>query len=91
VLNSVYLDEAVKRGLTSRDPQRGQDQAGQPDPRPRVKLMSLDLIYDRRAFAAMARCTYDPLFAFVDHFTKNTAAVAQTADAEARAADRRRA
>ena len=81
VLNSVYLDEAIQRGLTSAILNAAKIKPVNQIPELEVKL-SRDLIYDRRVIAADGEVTYDPLFVFVDHFTKNTAAVAQTADAE---------
>ncbi|MBA3937419.1 MAG: methionine synthase [Planctomycetes bacterium] len=81
VLNSVYLDEAVKRGLTSAILNAAKIKPVNQIPADELK-MSLDLIYDRREFAADGECTYDPLFRFVDHFTKTVGAVAQSADAE---------
>ncbi len=81
VLNSVYLDEAIKRGLTSAILNAAKIKPVNQIPADELK-MSLDIIYDRREFAANGECTYDPLFVFVDHFTKTVGAVAQSADAE---------
>ena len=81
VLNSVYLDEAIKRGLTSAILNASKIKPVNQIPPEELK-MALDVIYDRREFAANGECTYDPLFKFVDHFTKTVGAVAMTADAE---------
>jgi 5-methyltetrahydrofolate--homocysteine methyltransferase len=81
VLNSTYLDEAVKCGLTSAILNAAKIRPVNQIPGDELK-MSLDLIYDRRAFAPDGSCSYDPLFAFVDHFTKSTTGVALSADAE---------
>ncbi len=81
VLNSAYLDEAVKRGLTSAILNAAKIRPVNQIPADELK-MSLDLIYDRRAFAADGSSSYDPLFAFVDHFTKSTTGPALSADAE---------
>jgi 5-methyltetrahydrofolate--homocysteine methyltransferase len=81
VLNSVYLDEAIKRGLTSAILNASKIKPVNQIPPDELK-MALDVIYDRREFAANGECTYDPLFKFVDHFTKTVGAVAMTADAE---------
>ncbi|MBA3709259.1 MAG: methionine synthase, partial [Planctomycetes bacterium] len=81
VLNSVYLDEAVTRGLTSAILNAAKIKPVNQIPEAEV-TMSRDLIYDRRTIAASGEVTYDPLFAFVDHFTKNVQSQAQSADAE---------
>ena len=81
VLNSVYLDEAIKRGVTSAILNASKIKPVNQIPPEELK-MALDVIYDRREFAANGECTYDPLFRFVDHFTKTVGVVAMTADAE---------
>ena len=81
VLNSVYLDEAIKRGVTSAILNASKIKPVNQIPSEELK-MALDVIYDRREFAANGECTYDPLFKFVDHFTKTVGVVAMTADAE---------
>ena len=81
VLNSVYLDEAIKRGVTSAILNASKIKPVNQIP-PDELQMALDVIYDRREFAADGECTYDPLFKFVDHFTKTVGVVAMTADAE---------
>nr|MBA3687208.1 dihydropteroate synthase [Planctomycetota bacterium] len=78
VLNSVYLDEAIKRGLTSAILNAAKIKPINQIP-PAEVAMSLDLIYDRRVIAANGEVTHDPLFVFVDHFTK-TGARTETVD-----------
>lgn len=72
VLNSVYLDEAIQRGLTSAILNASKIVPVNQIPADELKLCR-DLIYDRRTFNEAGECTYDPLFVFVDHFTKTTA------------------
>ena len=71
VLNSVYLDEAIQAGLTS-----AIVNASKILPIDRIPAlevaMARDLIHDRRRFAADGSVELDPLFAFVNHFTKTT-------------------
>lgn len=67
VLNSVYLDEAIKRGLTSAILNASKIVPISQIPEAELTLCR-DLIYDRRAFSADGECTYDPLFLFVKHF-----------------------
>jgi 5-methyltetrahydrofolate--homocysteine methyltransferase len=81
VLNSVYLDEAVKRGLTAAILNAGKIVPVANLSEDELK-MARDLIYDRREFDAKGECTYDPLFAFVDHFGNKTVNEAEAADAE---------
>ncbi len=71
VLNSVYLDEAIQRGLTSAILNASKILPISQIPEFELNLCR-DLIYDRRTFAADGECTYDPLFKFVDHFTNTT-------------------
>jgi len=79
VLNSVYLDEAIQRGLTS-----AIMNAAKILPINRIPVaeldMARDLIYDRRIFAADGSVERDPLFRFVDHFTQTAGSVASSAD-----------
>ena len=77
VLNSVYLDEAIQRGLTSAILNASKILPVSQIPDNELKLCR-DLIYDRREFAADGECTYDPLFKFVDHFTQTVSAAATT-------------
>ena len=70
VLNSVFLDECVKAGLTAAILNAGKILPINQIPDAAYKL-ALDLIYDRREFAADGSVSYDPLFAFVDYFAKN--------------------
>jgi 5-methyltetrahydrofolate--homocysteine methyltransferase len=81
VLNSVYLDESVRRGLTSAILNAAKIRPVNQIPEDEVR-MSRDLIYDRRRIAADGSVEHDPLFVFVDHFSKTTATTATTADAE---------
>ena len=66
VLNSVFLDEAVSKGLTAAivapskiEPLHRIDE--------KARSIALDLIYDRRRFEE-GQCVYDPLTAFLEHF-----------------------
>ena len=81
VLNSVYLDEAIQRGLTSAILNASKILPISQIPEAELKLCR-DLIYDRREFASDGECTYDPLFKFVDHFTNTTGQAAQVESAE---------
>jgi 5-methyltetrahydrofolate--homocysteine methyltransferase len=86
VLNSVYLDEAIQRGLTSAILNASKILPVSQIPENELKLCR-DLIYDRRQFAttgsATGECTYDPLFVFVDHFTQTVGQVQSTEAAAA--------
>ena len=82
VLNSVYLDEAIQRGLTSAIMNSSKIVPINRIP-PEELEMARDLIYDRREFAADGECTKDPLFRFVDHFTKTVGTKTEAADAGA--------
>ncbi len=68
VLNSVYLDESIQRGLTS-----AILNAGKIIPISNLDEEDLqitrDLIYDRRKFDEDGECIYDPLFTFIDRFS----------------------
>ena len=79
VLNSVYLDEAIKRGLTS-----AILNASKIIPIDRIPAneleMARDLVYDRRRFNADGSIAYDPLFAFVNHFTNAAGTVQAVGD-----------
>ncbi len=79
VLNSVYLDEAIQRGLTSAILNAAKIRPVNQIPEDEAR-MSRDLIYDRRTVGADGAVTYDPLFAFVNHFSQAQAvgAVAET-------------
>ncbi|MBM3450841.1 MAG: methionine synthase, partial [Armatimonadetes bacterium] len=79
VLNSVFLDECIKAGLTAAILNAGKILPINQIPDDQQK-MALDLIYDRRAFDASGETTYDPLFAFVDYFNKNKVARAAAVD-----------
>jgi 5-methyltetrahydrofolate--homocysteine methyltransferase len=80
VLNSVYLDEAIQRGLTGAILNASKILPVSQIPEAELKLCR-DLIHDRREFAADGECTYDPLFKFVDHFTQTTSVQADTGPA----------
>ncbi len=73
VLNSVYLDEAIKRGLTSAIVNASKIIPIERIPADEV-AMARDLIYDRRT------PTHDPLHVFVNHFTKATGPVQSEAE-----------
>jgi len=83
VLNSVFLDECVQAGLTAAILNASKIVPVSQIPNDELTLCR-DLIYDRRAFAASGECTYDPLFVFVDHFSKaGEKSVATVADTNA--------
>jgi 5-methyltetrahydrofolate--homocysteine methyltransferase len=67
VLNSVFLAEAVTAGLDSAivHPSKITPMARIEE---NVKLVALDLIYDRRIFDGAGNCTYDPLQVFLELF-----------------------
>ena len=67
VLNSVFLAEAVTAGLDSAivHPSKITPMARIEE---NVKLVALDLIYDRRIFDGAGNCTYDPLQVFLQLF-----------------------
>ncbi len=79
VLNSVFLDECIKAGLTSAILNAGKivpiNQIS-----PDAYKIALDLIYDRREFAPDGSVSYDPLFTFVDYFNKNKMEKSSAAD-----------
>ena len=79
VLNSVFLDECVKAGLTAAILNAGKILPINQIPEAPYKL-ALDLIYDRREFADDGSVSYDPLFAFVDYFAKNKTEKSSVAD-----------
>jgi len=70
VLNSVFLDECIKAGLTAAILNAGKIEPINQIPEEAYKI-ALDLIYDKREFGENSEVTYDPLFAFVDYFAKN--------------------
>jgi 5-methyltetrahydrofolate--homocysteine methyltransferase len=63
VLNSVYLDEAIRRGLTAAIVNASKIIPIDRIPADEVAL-ARDLIYDRRVFGADGACTHDPLHVF---------------------------
>lgn len=78
VLNSVFLDECIKAGLTAAILNAGKIlPINQIDPN--AHRLALDLIYDRRTWQN-GEVTYDPLFAFVDYFDKNKTAIQTATD-----------
>ena len=81
VLNSVYLDEAIQRGLTSAILNASKILPISQIPEFELNLCR-DLIYDRRTFSETGECTYDPLFKFVDHFTNTTGQAVEAESAE---------
>lgn len=70
VLNSVFLDECIQAGLTAAILNAGKILPINQIP-PEQYQLALDLIYDRRQFGPDGEVIHDPLFAFVDYFTKN--------------------
>ncbi len=79
VLNSVYLDEAVARGLTAAIMNAAKVIPLNRIPAAEVEL-ARDLIHDRREFAADGSVAKDPLFRFVNHFTGAQAAASASGD-----------
>ncbi len=82
VLNSVYLDEAIKRGLTSAIVNASKIIPIDRIP-PEEVAMARDLIYDRRG------PDRDPLHIFVNHFTKATGPVQSESEIAALPIDQR--
>ena len=74
VLNSVFLDEARKRGLTAAIVDAGKILPISRIPEEAYR-MALDLIYDRRKEG------YDPLFAFMRFFEEHQEALAEDKEA----------
>lgn len=70
VLNSVFLDECQKVGLTAAILNAGKILPINQIPEAAYNL-ALDLIYDRRQWNPDGSVAYDPLFAFVEYFTQN--------------------
>ena len=79
VLNSVFLDECIKAGLTAAIVSAGKIVPINQIPEEQYKL-ALDLIYDRRAWSPDGSVAHDPLFAFVDYFAKNKVERSSAAD-----------
>ncbi|WP_424948624.1 methionine synthase [Dermatophilus congolensis] len=67
VLNSVFLDEAVKNGLTCAIVNSAKIIPTSRIPEEQVKV-ALDMIYDRREFDDNGECTYDPLATMLEMF-----------------------
>lgn len=74
VLNSVFLDEARKKGLTAAIVDAGRILPISRIPEEAYRI-ALDLIYDRRAEG------YDPLFAFMRFFEEHQEALAEDKEA----------
>ncbi|WP_299426655.1 methionine synthase [uncultured Meiothermus sp.] len=79
VLNSVFLDECIRAGLTAAILNAGKILPINRIP-PEQYQLALDVIYDRRQFGPDGEVTHDPLFAFVDYFAKNKMDKALTHD-----------
>ncbi|RDI96218.1 methionine synthase [Meiothermus sp. QL-1] len=79
VLNSVFLDECVKAGLTAAILNAGKILPIAQIPEEAYRL-ALDLIYDRREFGPEGEVVYDPLFAYVDYFARHKAASGKSRD-----------
>ncbi|WP_041652511.1 methionine synthase [Allomeiothermus silvanus] len=79
VLNSVFLDECIKAGLTAAILNAGKIRPINQIPEEQYQL-ALDLIYDRRTFNPDGSVAHDPLFAFVDYFAKNKVERSSAAD-----------
>lgn len=79
VLNSVFLDECIKAGLTAAILNAGKILPINQIPQEQYQL-ALDLIYDRRSFNPDGSVAHDPLFAFVDYFAKNKVERSSAAD-----------
>ncbi|HCU49259.1 MAG TPA: methionine synthase, partial [Micromonosporaceae bacterium] len=81
VLNSVFLHECQQAGLTS-----AIVHASKILPMNRIpeeqREVALDMIYDRRRYAADGTCEYDPLQKFIDMFQGVDAASARASRAE---------
>ena len=86
VLNSVFLHEAVKVGLTSAiiHPSKITPMARIDE---KSRELALDLIYDRRTYdAATGNVTYDPLSEFLSHFDGAEVSASRNSRAEQLAA-----
>jgi 5-methyltetrahydrofolate--homocysteine methyltransferase len=79
VLNSVFLDECVKAGLTAAILNAGKILPISQIPEEAYRL-ALDLIYDRRVFSPEGEVLHDPLFAYVDYFAKHKAEKGRSQD-----------
>jgi 5-methyltetrahydrofolate--homocysteine methyltransferase len=72
VLNSVFLDEAIQRGLSAAIVNAAKIIPLNRIPPAEVQL-ARDLIHDRRTWNPDGSIAIDPLFAFVNHFTAASA------------------
>ncbi len=85
VLNSVFLDECVKVGLTSAIVHAARIMPLNQIPAEQLKA-ALDLIYDRREYDADGNVTFDPLTKFLDVFAGVDSASARKSRADELAA-----
>jgi len=85
VLNSVYLSEAVKAGLTSAIVHAARIMPLNQIPKEQLDA-ALDLIYDRRTYDADGNITFDPLSRYLDVFSGVDSASARQSRAEELAA-----
>lgn len=85
VLNSVFLNECTKVGLTSAIAHSAKIIPLNQIPEPQL-LAALDLIYDRRRYDDDSNVTFDPLTHFLEVFSGVDAAAARTSRAEELAA-----
>ena len=85
VLNSVFLHECVKVGLTSAIVHAARIMPLSQIPEHQLQA-ALDLIYDRREYDADGNVTFDPLTKFLDVFSGVDAASARQSRAEELAA-----
>ena len=67
VLNSVFLDECVKAGLSSAIVNSAKILPTSRIPEEQLKV-ALDLVWDRREFDESGECTYDPLSRMLELF-----------------------
>ena len=67
VLNSVFLDECVKAGLTSAIVNSAKILPVARIPQEQLQV-ALDLVWDKREFDAAGECTYDPLARMLELF-----------------------
>ena len=85
VLNSVFLNECTKVGLTSAIAHSAKIIPLNQIPEPQL-LAALDLIYDKRLYDDDSNVTFDPLTHFLEVFSGVDAAAARTSRAEELAA-----
>jgi 5-methyltetrahydrofolate--homocysteine methyltransferase len=85
VLNSVFLNECTKVGLTSAIAHSAKIIPLNQIPEPQL-IAALDLIYDKRLYDDDSNVTFDPLTHFLEVFSGVDAAAARTSRAEELAA-----